>query len=333
MSSTVLADVNFASEIFKDTLNAVYTHKLGLLNSGLAVSIPDGIVSPNETGYLVDIPKWNILSGTWQQITTSTTQSVNNITDFVDKAAWMEREISFGADQMLKVVAGKDATEEIARQIGEFVALQVHDSMFACVKGVMASALASTHVHDKSSEIISREAIINAKGKLGDNADRLSICVMNSKVHRDAKLAQLAIDTPLADSITLNGNLQTLDGSVISVSNKLTPTAGVYPTLFGAPGALQYKFRNRPQNNFTNANIFNINAGNLIIQVELTRTTVGGGQDIITLRDSYLVHVPGVQHDATVTSNPTDAQLATSTTWTKVETDDNQIPLVELLTA
>ena len=333
MASTKLSDVNFASEVFAAQMQAAFTHKLELLNSGAMQPIPEQLVSSNSTGYTVAIPRWNVLSGDSAQITDSSTTSINNLADIKDIGAWVEREKAWGADTMVSIVAGKDVTAEIARQIGEYWAGEVHKSMVSTLTGVFTTELASTHVFDGSPNVISKNAVLSAKAKLGDNADKLTLAVMNSAVYNDAIREQLVTVTPYADQVAQTGEVGFLLGMRTFQSDLLTATAGVYPTYLLAPGSLAYKFRNRPKNSLSAANIYTVNFGNLIVDIELNRVAkTAGGQDEIITRTSYLTHVPGVQFDGTVASNPTNAQLATGTTWTKVQTDNKLIPVVQLLT-
>ena len=333
MASTILTDVNFQSEVFAAQMQAAFTHKLELLNSGAMLPIPEQIVSSNTTGYTVAIPMWNVLSGDSEQITSSSTTIVNNLTDIKNIAAWVEREKGWGADTMVSIVAGKDVTAEVARQIGEYWAGEVHKSMISTLTGVMTTELASTHVYDASPNVISKAAVIAARAKLGDNQDRLTLAIMNSAVYNDALREQILTETPYADQLAQSGAIGFLLGAKTFQSDLLTATAGVYPTYLVAPGSLLYKFRNRPKNSLSNANVSTVNFGNLIIDIELNRVTkTAGGQDEIITRASYLTLVPGIQFDGTVASNPTNAELATGTTWTKVQTDNKLIPVVQLLT-
>lgn len=333
MASTILTDVNFDSEIFAMQMQAAFTHKLELLNSGAMQPIPDSIVSSNSTGYTVAIPRWNALSGDSDQITSSSTTTVNNLTDIKDIGAWVEREKAWGADQMVRIVAGKDAPAEMPIQIGEYWAGEVHKSMVSTLTGVFTTALAGTHVYDNSPNVISKNAVLTARGKLGDNQDKLTLAIMHSAIYNDAVREQILTETPYADQVAQTGSVGFLMGAKTFQSDLLTATAGVYPVYLLAPGGLAYKFRNRPKNSLSNANQYSVNFGNLIIDIELNRVSkTAGGQDEIITRASYLTHVPGVQFDGTVASNPTNAQLATGTTWTKVQTDNKLIPVVQLLT-
>lgn len=336
MSATTLANVNFQSEIFAITAQAAFTNRLELLASGAMAQIPENIVSSNTTGYTVAIPRWNALTGDSVQITSSLSTTINAATDIKDIAAWVEREKAWGAMQLVNSVGGKDATIEIARMLGEYWANELHTSMIKTLTGVTASALSSTHVYDATGtndKLISKENVLRAKGKLGDYASELSLAIMNSAIHNDAVRAQLVTDGGYTDTISQTGKIDMILGSRVFQTDKLSATAGVYPTYFAAPGALAYKFRNRAKNSVSNAQMYTISAGGLIIDVELYRNaTANGGEDYIISRTSFLTHVPGVQFDGTVTSNPTNAELATGTTWTKVQTDDKLIPVVQLLT-
>lgn len=333
MASTVLTDVNFQSEYFKMTAAAAFTHKLELLASGALVQLPDELADPNSGGYTIAIPRWNVLSGDSVQITDSTTTAFENLTDIKDVAAWMEREKAWAANQIILTIAQKDVTTAVATQLGEYWAGELHKSMVSHLTGAFATALASTHVYDASPNIISRQNILKAKELLGDNQDKLSLAIMNSLVYNDAVRELLVVETTMGDGVTGSGKVSQLLGMTTFQSDLMAATAGVYPTYLSAPASMGYKFRNRQKTVNSNANITTVNLNGLIIDIELARVSgYAGGQDQIITRCSFLTHIPGVQFDGTVTSNPTNAQLATGTTWTKVQTDNKLIPLVKLAT-
>lgn len=331
MASTILTDVNFNSQVFKDTMLGEFTDRLGLLTSGLMVEAPESVVSSNDRGYTVAIPHWNTLSGDSVQITTATSTTINNLTDYKDVGVWVEREKAWGADQMVSVVAGKDPTEEIARQLGMYGAIEVHRLALKTLTGVFTTALASTHSYNGSGDVINPDSIVAAKLKLGDNSDMLKVIVMNSKVEADAlKQKILTYDNAGVDSYA-TGKVGNLLGLIPTISDKLAAVSSVYSSYIAAQGAMIYKLRNRVTNRFTNANQYKIGQ----FEVELNREAkTAGGQDELILRFSALTHVPGVAwQTGSVASNPTDAQLATGSSWSKVATDDKLIRIVELKTA
>lgn len=329
MASTVLSDINFLSEPFRDVLSGTFTHRLELFNSIL--SNASGYVTP-DTGYTQAIPVWNTLSGSSVQITTSLTTTINNLTDYKDVGVWIEREKAWGADQMLRVVAGRDATTEIARQLGEYWASEIHRVFVSGVfTGVFATALATTHTYDDSGNTINIPGLIQAKNKLGDNGDLLNSISMHSKVFGDALNDKVVTyDKSTVDSYG-TGEVAMILGMKPYVTDKLAATTAVYPVLLGMKGSAIYLFRPRPKAQFSDANVFQINTGTVSIDIELNRiATTGGGQDQLISRASFLVHIPGVKFDTTsVTSNPTDTQLATGSNWSKVVSDDKLIKLVQ----
>ena len=331
MASTILTDVNFQSSVFKDTMLGEFTDRLGLLTSGIMVEAPENVVSSNDRGYTVSIPKWNTLSGDSVQITSATSTTINNFTDYLDKGVWVEREKAWGSDQMIAIVAGKDPTEEIARQLGMYGAIEVHRIALKVLTGVFATELATTHTYDGSGDVINPDSIVEAKLKLGDNSDLLKVIVMNSKVEADA-IKQKILTYDNGGAVTYNtGNTGNLLGLTPVVSDKLAAVSSVYSSYIGALGAMIYKLRNRVTQRFTNANVYKIGQ----FEVELNREAkTAGGQDELIMRFSALAHVPGVAYNTgSVASNPTDAQLATGSNWTKVATDDKLIRLIQLKTA
>jgi hypothetical protein len=208
---------------------------------------------------------------------------------------------------------------------GEYWAGQIHGTALKVVDGVFGDAIAATHVMDDSGKTITPESIVAAKLKLGDNGEKLTAIAMHSKVMADATILKMVTYDRANVATFESGMAPKIVGLNTHVTDKLAATNGVYPSLLGMPGSILYKTRPRAKSSLSNANIFNV--GNL--SVELVRDGLSnGGVDKIVTRLSYLFYVPGVQYDDTGGINPTDTVLATSTSWTKVQTDDKLIPLV-----
>jgi hypothetical protein len=315
---TKLSDVNFQSNVFKDTLDGEFTNKLEISN-GLIAEAPDELISP-VAGYTQEIPKWNTISGSTTPITTSSTVAYGHIDDYTDKCIWIEREIGWSAEQILMTVAGrdKDATEQVAGQLGMYLASEIQRLALKVKDGVFATALASTHVKNDTGNTINPAGIEAARLKLGDYKKDLTNIVMHSKVESDALLQKiLTYDKAAVDSY-VTGNHGNLLGMTPFVDDDLVATDGVYETLIGAKGAIVYKFRPRPTTRLTDANL--VKLGNNV-DLELVRTPeTAGGIDNLILRFSVAIHIPGVAWNTGngVSSNPTDAQLATGANWTKV---------------
>lgn len=326
MAQLKLAGVNYQSESFKRVFDAEFTHKLALFNAML-IQAPQDMVSSEDRGDYVSIPKWDVISGNADKITDGLSTTINAMTQIKDRAVWVEREKAWGADQIIMTIAGMehDSTRALAAMLAEYWAGEIHKSGINVLTGVFGDALLSTHVYDDTGSVINATNLVKAKQKLGDNATKLSSIVFNSKVEADALTAKiLTYDKAQVDSLK-TGQVGSILGMNPYVTDLLVSTGDVYPTYLGRPGSMIYQTRRRPQASKTNANVQYI--GNL--EVELYRnSTSNGGIDALITRLSYLVHVPGVQYDATGGINPTDTVLATSTSWTKVQSDNKLIPLV-----
>ena len=338
MASTNLSNIDFNSSTWKDIFAGEFTDRLGFLTSGAMASVNDSVISPDDKGYTVTIPHWNTLSGDTDVITSSLTTTVNSLATYKDIGVWCEREKAFGADQLVKVVSGADPAAEIARQMAQYIANEVHKQAMNVLAGVFSVELATTHSTGSTfaGGTINTDGILTAKQKLGDNQDQLTIALLNSKVYQDALRDGIITNNVSGVSAEQfrSGMIGQMLGMNPVMTDKLTATSSVYPSYFAAPGAMIYKFRNRPVSIQSNANITRVNANGIIADIELYRNpTTGGGQDILIMRYSAVTHVPGVQYDGSGTAtNPTNAQLATAANWTKVATDDKLIKIVELKT-
>jgi len=336
MASTTLSNINFLSDAFKDRMAGEFTHKLGFLTSGVAVNMGDNaFVTSDDKGEFANIPKWDTLSGSFEQITTSSSTTINNLSDVKDRAVWLEREVGFGSNQLVRVVSAADPTSELARQAGQYLASELHRYLMLVRAGVFGSALATTHSTGStySAATITNEGGLAAKQKLGDNQDVLSVFLCNSKVKQDLIKDKIATYDRANPNTLESGDVLSWLGCNVNATDKLTATSSVYPSYFAAPGSMLFKFRNRPQQALTNANQYVVNAGGIIAEFELNRESkTAGGQDEVIMRTSFMTHIPGVKWNS-ATSNPTDAQFSTTSNWTKVYNDDKLIKIVELKTA
>ena len=326
MTQLILSGVNYRSEAFARVLSGAFSHRLSLFNSMLAVA-SDQMIAPVAGDY-ASVAQWDALSGHADKISTSLTTTINAPSQFKHRWPWVEREKAWGADEIILTIAGKehDATKAIAEMAAEYWAGEIHYDAINVANGAFASALAATHVKDDSGSSITKEGIIAAKKLLGDNSDKLSAIVMNSSVYADALTSNMISNyTALGDSVVLQGTIPKMLGMTPYQTDLLTATAGVYPTLLGLAGSMIYKTRPRPNATYNNTNRFRI--GNLDI-VLYRNSTSNGGYDALISRLSYCVGIPGVQYDDTGGVNPTSTVLATSTSYTKVQTDDKLIPLV-----
>jgi len=325
MAASQLTDVNYQSEFFKATLQARFTHKLGLVQ-GVMMEAPENVISSNEMGHTVSIPQWKALSGDSVQITSSTTTTIEAMQDFENVGVWVEREKAWGAADVLNYIAGKDAGVALGDMIGEYWAGELQKVGLNVLSGIFATALTGTHVLDDSGVTVTPERLIDAKLKLGDNADLIRYMIANSKVGGDLeKLKLLTYDTGGADTF-VNGMIPRVLNMALILDDTLTATADVYKSYLSQANSMIYKFRNRKGSNLTEKTV--VNVGGIEIELSRAATTAGGIDQFIT-RASFLVHPNGMAYAGA--ANPTNATLATGASWTKSANDDKLIGIVQVL--
>lgn len=332
MAVTALSAVNFASAAFREALNASFTDALKLY-SNLLVPLPDSVVSPNDKGYYVSLPYFNAITDEMSQITTTGALAPKALSQRLDRAAWLEREIAFSSEQAVKIVGATDPIAEAAYQSGNILAKAVQTSAINALTGIMATALLSTHVLDDTGNVISQEKLLAAKLKIGDAMDLLGIMLCNSKVYGDMLQKKIAIESGATVDAFTRGQVGNALGMAVMAEDALTLAGGIYKSYLAAPGSVGYKFRNRPQQALSAANLVTVRTENgIIAEFETSRTHLtGGGTDTLSIRASYLVHPIGMQFAES--ANPTDAALATGSNWTKAATDDKLIKIVQYLSA
>ena len=325
MAASQLTDINYQSDYFKATLKGRFTHKLGLIQ-GIMTEAPDSVISSNELGELVTIPQWKKLSGDSVQITSSTTTTINAMQTFKNVGVWVEREKAWGAADVLRFIGDKDAGVALADMIAEYWAAELQAIGLNVLSGCFATALAATHVLDDAGVTVTPERLIDAKLKLGDNADKFKYMITNSKVAGDLeKLKLLTYDTGGAETF-VNGMIPRILNMALIQDDTLTATANVYKSYLSQPETMIYKLRNRAGSSITNKDIFNVGG----IEIELVRAgTTAGGIDQFITRTSMLVHLNGMAYAGA--TNPTNATLATGASWTKAADDDKLIGIVQVL--
>ena len=323
-------DIDFQNPVFADVMDAQLTTKTELLSSGILAPATDQMIKPDSTGTHIIVPGWESIGRGSDRIVSDGDVTLNKFGTFKQRIVFLERQKGWNFEQLTKTITSADATMEIAKQLATFLAVDLQDIALAVRKGAFASAsLSASHSTGATytAAQISEVGVVKAKLKLGDNSSKLDRCMIHSVPHADAVIQRLASNN-LNNNVYNSGTLSQILGSVVSVDDGLTPVAGIYPTVFAAPGAIVYKFRKRETSNLTNAALYDI--GNNI-ELELFRTTKGGGQDQVIVRYSLAVHINGMSFNEAV-SNPTNEELATGTNWLKVAPEDKQIPIVELLT-
>lgn len=326
----LITDFNYNDESFQDQLMAEIVDKLAFQSSGL---LQEAATIKDDAGDYVVITQYPTVADGIQRIVSNTDLNVYDFSDYKQRAAWMTRGNAWGVEDLVNVIAKKDPIAEIVRQVSNMVAKAVQDSAINALTGIMATELATTHStgNTYAGGTISYPAILGAKQLLGDSQQQLTIAVGNSKVFNDMAGVDINVfPAGIGNEAARSGASLRLAGMNGWMEDALTVSAGVYSTYFAAPGAVVFKFGGWERR-------ASDGSGRLVksmIDFEFDRAALtGGGTDIFIFRVKYLVHPLGMQYDATGGTNPTDAVLATGTSWTKVADDNRKIKVVQLKTA
>jgi hypothetical protein len=152
-------------------------------------------------------------------------------------------------------------------------------------------------------ELISASTFIDAQSKLGDAADMLTAVAMHSAVY--AKLQKDQLITYDKDPVT-GADVPNYLGKRVVVDDGCPVSTGVYTTYLFGRGA--------------------IGEGNGAAKVptETDRDSLAG-DDILINRQHFILHPRGVawQNASVAGSSPTNAELETSTNWSRVYENKN----------
>lgn len=329
----VLTDFNYNDESYQRELQAEIVDQIAFQSSGLLTET--NVIQADAQGDYAVVTQYPTIADTPQRLTTAGTLNVNDFSDYKQRAAWLTRGDAWGIDNLVNVIAKKDPIDELTRQLANVIAKAVQTTAINVLAGIMATALASTHSTGATfaGSTINYNAVLGAKQLLGDAQQSLVAGVANSKIINDAvqlNIAEFAAGL-VGNEAAMTGKLATLAGMTMFMEDALTISTDIYNTYLGAKGAVGYKFDNWVRRKADGSGEV-VTASKVDIEFDRDPYT-GGGIDILIFRMKYLVHPFGMQYDDTGGVNPTDATLATGTSWTKVADDDRKIKIVQLRTA
>ncbi len=239
---------------------------------------------------------------------------------------------SFGLSNITQIISGANGAGVLSEQIGSMWANHYQTVALEQIKGLVADNVAnnaSDMVVNKYSDIasplaanlISADAVIDARHTMGDSRSALNVIVLHSKVRK-----QLEKDEPnnfIPASATDIG-FDTYLGMVILEDDGMTVAAGSnsdeYTTILLGSGVFQYASFNGWR------------------QLEWDRDITSGngmGEDFLVTRSRFILHPQGFSFDVAGQNPadfPTDAQYATAANWSRTVASRKQIKLAVLKT-
>lgn len=327
MAKTLVSDV-IVPELWVPYFRETATDKTALFQSG--------ILDPNDQelnakigggGSIINMPYWQPLSGTAENLSDSGSLSVKNITGAQDKAVKHFRGDARSINHLAKYLSGDDPGQAIADDLARWWSEDMQaQRLIPSLTGIFATALSSSHVSDIAIEdgdnaadanLIGSDALIDAVHLLGDHWMRIESIAMHSVPFKRLQKLDLIEFEPISEQgleiprflgrrVIVDDNLPVANGS----------TSGKkYTSYLFQAGAVAFSEEQ-------------IDAD----EAFETDRDVLASDTIIATRRHFVLHPRGVAFTGSVTGqSPTNAELETGGNWTKRYNDKN-IRIVKLVT-
>jgi hypothetical protein len=302
-----MAATNFANMIEPELFNQYVIERTATVSrlraSGIVASMSD-VLGDKLGGTTVNMPFFQDLTGDDEVLDDTANISINNITTSQDVACKLLRTKSFGATDLSADLSGADPIMAIANLFAAYWDRMEQKTLVSVLTGAMGCASMTGNVSDISGAAAAAanfdpEAFVDAVGKLGDRQDDLA----GVAVHGDTYSLMKKLD--LIDFIKPSDGgkpIPTYMGHYLIVDDGLPKSGGTYTSYLFGNGAIAFAER---------APKYPVEAG----RDPLTN----GGQDYIVHRRQFVLHPRGIKWIGNaVGPTPTNAELATTTNWTRV---------------
>jgi hypothetical protein len=319
--ATLRSDV-IIPEIFTPYVIEQTTLRDAFLASGVVQPMAE--LNATEGGDYINVPFWKAnLSGDFEVLTDSTSLTPGKITADKQVGVILHRGRAFEARDLAALAAGADPMAAIGAKVASYVANQRQKDLIKTLEGVFGgltsntgAAFAGLSFDLTGMTALGPRQVAKARALLGDQGDKLTAVAMHSAVYYDlverkaidyvtATEARFTADSAMPDAFggsiaaAYGGNnaVPTYMGLRVIVSDDLAPTSTNYPVYFFTQGAIA-------------------SGEQMAMQTETDRDILAKS-DAMSIDLHYCYHPVGAKW-AVTTPNPTQAQLATITNWSKV---------------
>lgn len=301
MAATRIADV-IVPEVFNPYVIERTAALSAFRQAGIIAAVEGLNVLGLKGGQTINMPFWQDLTGADEVLSDSTPLTVNKIDTELDVAVLLARGKAWGANDLAKAFSGDDPMGAIGELVAAYWARREQATLISTLKGVFGATSMSGNKLDISAlsgaaAVISGPAIVDAIYKLGDAAGGLTGMAVHS-----ATMAKFVKDGMIEFRVDAEGKptIPTYLGKDVIVDDSMPVVTGVYTSyLFGA-GA------------------FGLGEGAAPVPTETDRDSLQG-DDILINRRHFVLHPRGVAFGGTPAgSSPTNAELETGASWTRV---------------
>ena len=319
MPATKISDV-VQPDIFAQYVIDKTSEKSEIMNAGVVENNPELNRLITGGGTVLTMPKWNDLTGDSQVLDDTTPIAVNGITSKAELATVLIRANGWGAHELAGAMAGDDPMKAIAERVSDWWVRDEKKIIIAILNGVFASSEMSGLVHDVTGETdktISANAVLDAKQKMGDASDLLTMIYMHSATFTELQKQNVIQFIPVAESKieipTYLGYRVVCDDSAPVDTTGAKP---VYTTYLLSRGAIQR----------------GMGTPSTITPVETDRIS-DMSTDVLFNRQAKVLHPKGISWVGSgniTTPTPSNADLATGTNWKRIA-DIKKIGMVKLV--
>ena len=322
--ATLRSDV-IIPEIFTPYVIEQSTLRNQFLASGVVQPMAE--LNATEGGDFVKVPFWKAnLSGDAEVLTDSTSLIPGKITADTQVGVILHRGRAFESRDLAALAAGADPMAAIGAKVGEYIANQQQKDLYKSLEGVFGAltgsdspAFDALRVDTSGMGPLGPRQVAQARAKLGDQGDKLSAVAIHSACYYDL-VERKAIDyvtnteARLSTAATGASTINAIGGSIAgSFSNEYT-----VPFYMGLRVIVSDDITNAGGNYacyfFTNGAV--ATGEQAALRTETDRDILAKS-DAMAMDWHNVYHPVGAKWGVT-TTNPTQAQLATITNWSKV---------------
>jgi len=292
-----------------------------LVQSGIVLRDPGMDILASRGGRTINMPFFQDLTGNSQNLSDTSPLETRKIGTEKDVARIIYRGNAWSSNELANAVSGADPMAAIAELVAAWWVRDEQQTLLNMMKGVFqdnidndsgdlvhtAAAEATGDVkeyNDTSPTVMNPYAIIDARQKLGDAANKFTALMMHSKCYTDLLKQNLIQFIPASDGRT---KLPTYMDYRVLVDDGCPTRAGttsgtVYRSFLFAQGAIAR------------------GEGSPETPAETDRDSLAG-EDILISRRHFLLHTRGIKWtEDTVTDNisPSNADLALAANWDRV---------------
>ena len=296
-------------EVFNPFVVELTAEQSRLRQSGIMATIP-GIVVPSQGGVAIQMPFWHDLGKGSDVLEMGKSLEPKRMTSSRDIATLHTRGEAWSEYDLAETYTGSDIMGHIARLVAEYWNRDQQDIMLAMLDGVFASPSMTANVKDistltGSAAIISRTALTNAIGVLGDKSRTLTGIMCHSATMRELANKEILDarvnvgDTNTPPEFERYLGRMVIDDDTCPVEEDTNGDL-VYTTYIFGVGAIGYA------------------EGMPKVPTAVKREELSG-EDILVNRKHFVMHPRGVAYKGEFKGRtPTNEELADGANWERV---------------